>query len=92
MNTIICHNPLCSKSLEALKLLEEQNIIPKIRLYLQEHPSVKELKNIVYKIVQPISELIIFNKSVDKELGLSSNNTRYCFNSVSLQFIFNSIN
>ncbi len=41
------HNPRCSKSREALKLLENNNISPIIREYLKDTPSQTELHEIL---------------------------------------------
>ena len=39
----IFHNPRCSKSRQALTLLEQAGITPHIRLYLDEVPTQEEL-------------------------------------------------
>ena len=41
--TIIWHNPRCTKSREALRLLEEAGRNPTVRLYLTEPPTIEEL-------------------------------------------------
>ncbi|MBG89717.1 MAG: arsenate reductase (glutaredoxin) [Verrucomicrobiales bacterium] len=46
-NYEIYHNPRCSKSRATLKLLEENGIEPKVRLYLEEPPSAAELKKVL---------------------------------------------
>jgi arsenate reductase len=43
----IYHNPRCSKSRQALELLENKNIKPEIILYLQEGLSFVEVENIL---------------------------------------------
>ena len=43
---IIWHNPRCSKSRAALKLLEERGITPKVRRYLDEPPSEAEIRDV----------------------------------------------
>ena len=40
----IWHNPRCSKSREALALLEARGVSPKIVRYLETPPSAKEIK------------------------------------------------
>ena len=43
----IWHNPRCSKSRQALTYLNQKNIRPVIRLYLEEPPTTSELENIL---------------------------------------------
>lgn len=45
--TVILHNPRCSKSREALALLESRGLAPRIVDYLAEPPSVAELSRIL---------------------------------------------
>ncbi len=40
---VLWHNPRCSKSREALRILQEQNIQPIIREYLKDPPSREEI-------------------------------------------------
>ena len=47
---IIYHNPKCSKSRQTLELIENQDLQPKIILYLDEKLSQEELKNIISKL------------------------------------------
>ena len=46
----IYHNPRCSKSRQALGLLEEKGIVPDIVLYLETPPDPKTLKAILKKL------------------------------------------
>jgi arsenate reductase len=46
----ILHNPRCSKSREALALLESRGIAPRIVEYLKDPPSAPELAAIVKKL------------------------------------------
>mgnify|MGYP000857481289 FL=1 len=46
----IYHNPRCSKSRQALGLLEEKGIAPDIVLYLETPPDPKTLKTILKKL------------------------------------------
>ena len=47
IDTIMWHNPRCSKSRQALAYLNQKNIRPIIRLYLEKPPTVPEIKNIL---------------------------------------------
>lgn len=40
----IWHNPRCSKSRAALKLIEERGLAPSVRLYLTDPPEAGELR------------------------------------------------
>ncbi len=46
----IFHNPRCSKSREALQILRDNGIEPKIVEYLKETPSAEALKMILTKL------------------------------------------
>lgn len=61
------HNPRCSKSRQALALLEEKGISPEIRLYLSDVPSKKELTTILNKLDIPAEKLIRKGEKVYKE-------------------------
>jgi arsenate reductase len=54
----LIHNPRCSKSRQALALLEEKKINPEIRLYLNDSLSKDELKNILKKLNVEASSII----------------------------------
>ena len=47
MSTTIYHNPRCSKSRQALQLLQERNIQPRVIEYLKNPPGRTELKRIL---------------------------------------------
>lgn len=65
--TTLYHNPRCSKSREALKLLEDQNESFQIRKYLDEPLTEKELQKLIEKLdVKPI-ELVRIKESEWKE-------------------------
>jgi len=46
----IYHNPRCSKSRQALALLEEKGIEPEVILYLENPPDEATLKNLLAKL------------------------------------------
>ena len=57
-NVTIYHNPRCSKSRETLAILQAHNIEPEIILYLDEPPTIKELKNIVKKLGLTVRDIV----------------------------------
>ncbi|ETX09573.1 arsenate reductase [Marinomonas ushuaiensis DSM 15871] len=73
--TTIYHNPRCSKSRQTLQLLEEHDIQPNIRLYLQDNPSVDELQTILKQLAMSPLELMRTKESLYKELGLNKDSS-----------------
>lgn len=67
MSITIYHNPRCSKSRAALKLLEERGLHPKIVEYLKEPPSPAELKSLLKKLKKSPAEITRTGESVYKE-------------------------
>jgi len=73
--TIIFHNPRCSKSREALKILEQNNIDTKVVKYLEEQPSKEELKNIFTMLgLAQVREMMRTKEDIYKELDLKNEN------------------
>ncbi|EMB48592.1 arsenate reductase [Vibrio mimicus] len=71
MSVVIYHNPKCSKSRETLALLESQGIAPQVIKYLEESPSVEELKLLYQQL--GLSDVRAMMRSKDdlyKELNL----------------------
>jgi len=69
MDTIrFYHNPRCSKSREALGLLNEKGQEPEIVLYLENPPSAEELRSILAKL--EMSAFDILRKADLKKEGL----------------------
>ncbi|WP_026703708.1 arsenate reductase (glutaredoxin) [Flavobacterium soli] len=63
----ILHNPRCGKSREGLALLEASGKEFEIIKYLENHPSKKELKEIIKKIgIKPL-KLVRQNETIWKE-------------------------
>ena len=63
----IYHNPKCKKSRETLALLQENGINPAVIEYLQEVPSVVELKTLLgYLGITPI-DLVRTKEAIWKE-------------------------
>ena len=66
----IWHNPRCSKSREALKLLEEQGKEVEVYKYLDEAPSADEIKSVLLKLGIAARDLMRTKETIYKELGL----------------------
>jgi arsenate reductase (glutaredoxin) len=64
------HNPRCSKSRQALALLQEIGVEPTIRLYLQDHPTKEELKTLLAQLGTPVRALLRDGETIYKELDL----------------------
>ena len=67
----IYHNPKCSKSREALSLLEQNNIKPKIIDYLDETLEREDLVYIISKLRINPRDMMRKNESIYKEHNLS---------------------
>lgn len=63
----IFHNPRCSKSREALKLLNDKGIAPEVVLYLENPPDVNELKQVLSLLNLKAEDLLRKNELVYKE-------------------------
>ena len=63
----IYHNPRCSKSRQALKLLEQSGEEFEIVSYLTHPPTCDELKDLVDKLGLPVTYIISKNEVVFKE-------------------------
>ena len=68
----IYHNPRCTKSRQALSLLEERGIKTDIVLYLESPPDVKTLKAIQKKLGIPARELLRKGEEEYKQLKLDN--------------------
>ncbi len=65
--TTLYHNPRCSKSREALKLLEEEGETIQIVKYLEKPPSHQELKQVIELLgIKPLA-LVRTQETVWKE-------------------------
>ena len=65
------HNPRCSKSREALALLEQHGYRPTIREYLKDTPSANEIRSVVAKLrLSSARDLMRVKDALYKELGL----------------------
>lgn len=70
MKVTIYHNPRCSKSRQALQLLEKRGIEPEIVEYLDCPLSTAELDNILKLLNMEPRELLRRNEKEYKEAGL----------------------
>ncbi len=68
MAVTIYHNPRCSKSRQTLALLREQGVTPTVVEYLNEPPSVAEIKRILALLGLPPRALLRAKEA--KEAGL----------------------
>lgn len=68
--TIIYHNPRCSKSREALKILNDNNINPDIILYLEKGLEEDEVRKILKLLKMNPIDIIRKKEKEFKEHGL----------------------
>lgn len=69
-NVKIWHNPRCSKSREALNILENLNCESEIVKYLENSPSSDEIKNTLSMLGMSARELMRTKEDIYKELNL----------------------
>lgn len=67
----IWHNPKCSKSRNALALLEENNIEANVVKYLENTPTKEEIKNILNLLEMNAKDLLRKGELAYSELNLS---------------------
>lgn len=65
------HNPRCSKSREALALLQAEGCEPEILLYLDTPPNAKQLKALLAQLGISARQLLRKTEDVYKELNLA---------------------
>lgn len=71
MAVVMYHNPRCSKSRETLALLQEKGIEPELVEYLNQPPSVDELKVVLTQLGLQPRELMRCKESLYKGLNLA---------------------
>ena len=74
MDTVIYHNPKCSKSRATLALLREHGIEPEIVEYLKTPPDALTLTEILRRLGIGPRDLIRKRESVYRERNLSDSN------------------
>jgi arsenate reductase len=67
---IVWHNPRCSKSRNGIKYLDEKGIDYEVRRYLDEPPTVGEIKEVLRKLGMEPRELMRTKEKIYRELGL----------------------
>lgn len=70
MTLRLYHNPRCSKSREALSLLEKRGLSPDVVLYLETPPDAAALKRIVKLLGVTAREMMRTKDELYKSLGL----------------------
>lgn len=68
---ILWHNPRCSKSRQTLALLDERGITIEVRKYLEEPPSLDELRTVQTALNLPAIDMMRPKEAEFKTLGLS---------------------
>lgn len=69
-NVKIWHNPRCSKSREAMEILESNNCESEVVKYLEVTPNVSEIKNTLNMLGLSPRELMRTKEDIYKELNL----------------------
>ena len=67
---IIWHNPRCSKSRQTMDILSEKGVDTDVIKYLEQTPSVEEIKEVLKKLNISARELMRTKEDEYKELGL----------------------
>ncbi len=71
MTLTLWHNPRCSKSREALALLEDRGLAPTIRRYLDDPPTEAEIRAALAALNLPAIGLVRTKEALFAELGLT---------------------
>ncbi len=71
MQVTLYHNPRCSKSREALKLLQERGVEPGIVLYLEQPPNAAQLRDLLKRLQIDARSLLRRGEEEYRELGLA---------------------
>lgn len=71
VDATIYHNARCSKSREALALLAEHGIEPKVVRYLETPPTVDELRTLIADAGVTVRQAVRTKESAYKDLGLA---------------------
>lgn len=71
MSVEIWHNPRCSKSRQALALLEQHNIAAHVVLYLETPPTRAQLERAHHLLNLPVLSMVRSKEPLFRALGLS---------------------
>lgn len=72
-NWTIYHNPQCSKSREALALLQNKGVQPRVIEYLKEPLSEDQLKALISRLQGPVSALVRVKEELYQSLNFDLN-------------------
>jgi len=72
MQTIIYHNPRCSKSRQTLQLLQDNNIEPSIIEYLKTPPTHQQLDSILRGLAMEPQNLLRTGEDIYKQLDIAN--------------------
>lgn len=72
----IYHNPKCTKSRQALELLQSKGITPQIILYLEQGLEEAEIKEILAKLKLPVRDILRTKEDEFKDQNLDDKNLR----------------
>jgi len=70
--TVLLHNPRCSKSRRTKELLEERGAAFRVRLYLEEPLSLDELRDLGKRLGRPAGEWTRQKEAAFAEAGLTA--------------------
>lgn len=70
-DSVLFHNPRCSKSRGALELLQQHGVSPRIVSYLDTPPSVDELRTLLRQLGLPARDLLRSGEPEYTALGLA---------------------
>lgn len=66
----IWHNPRCTKSREALALVRDAGVEPRVRRYLDDPPTAAELRQVLAVLGMQPWEVVRFGEQAARDLGL----------------------
>jgi arsenate reductase len=72
MQFTIWHNPKCSKSRQALEILNEKDLETDVVKYLEKIPTQEQIKELLNKLGIGARELMRTKEEIYKELGLQN--------------------
>ncbi len=67
----IYHNPKCSKSRQALALIESAGVSPQVVLYLQQPPTAAEVKALLKKLGLNAADIIRHKEAQEEGVALT---------------------